>query len=102
MLYAPKKTVYERHPVGGVTKISDIGRVFSCADSLTAFVPGTCSLPVTAWEREGRAALPLSARLQPGRTYQAGHVRAEPGHECNSYCFRSASNVAASKGFLPA
>jgi hypothetical protein len=39
------------------------------------------SFPGSAWERQGRAALPLHDRPQAGRACQAGRARALPGHE---------------------
>jgi hypothetical protein len=42
------------------------------------------SFPGSAWERKGRAALPLQECPQTGRACQAGRARAEPGHEGKS------------------
>jgi hypothetical protein len=47
----------------GLVKISDIGMVF-LVRLLTDLVPGAFSFPGSAWERQGRAALPLSEHTQ--------------------------------------
>jgi hypothetical protein len=44
-------------------KIGGIGRVF-LVPTLPAFVPGAFAFPGGAWERKGRAALPLQERPQ--------------------------------------
>jgi hypothetical protein len=51
---------------------------------LTSFA---CSFPGSAWERQGRAALPLQERPQAGRACQAGRPRALPGDEGNTRSF---------------
>jgi hypothetical protein len=56
-------SVTRRRVNSGLVKIGDIGRVFLVA-TLTAFVPRAFSFPGSAWERKGRAALPLQERPQ--------------------------------------
>ena len=56
-------------------KISDKGRVF-LVPTRTAFVPGAFSVPGSAWDRTGRAALPLHERPPAGRACHSGRARA--------------------------
>ena len=57
-----------------------MGRVF-LVPTCTAFVPGACSVPGSAWDRMGRAALPLHERPPAGRACHSGRTRAAPGCE---------------------
>ena len=76
----------------GLVKIGDIGIAFLVL-TLTAFVPGAFSFPGSAWERKGRAALPLQERPQAGRACQAGRARAEPGHEGKVLYFQAETGL---------
>ncbi|MBI3796844.1 MAG: hypothetical protein HY268_07740 [Deltaproteobacteria bacterium] len=64
----------------GLVKISDRGRVF-LVPPRTAFVPGACSVPCSAWDRNDRATLPLHERPLTGRACHSARTLAEPGHE---------------------
>src|SRR5262245_5541057 len=91
--------VFHVEIAAGLVKTGDFGRVFLVL-TLTAFVPGTFSFPGSAWERNGRAALPLHERTPAGRACQTGRAQAELGHEDKSRSSQSKDEGSGKEGRL--